>query len=171
MSQRIVIASDHAGFPLKMRLLARLQEKGFQLEDQGCYSEASVDYPDYAAKAIKRMYDDPQLLGILVCGTGIGMCIAANKFHGIRAAISHDVYTARLAREHNDANVLCLGARCIDEDTAVAVILTWLEAKFIGERHERRIAKITSLETQQTCVTSESAEYAAALSCDTEWLY
>ncbi|MBI2675778.1 MAG: ribose 5-phosphate isomerase B [Candidatus Aenigmarchaeota archaeon] len=143
---RIALGSDHAGFPLKKDIRKYLDSSGLQFHDFGTYSTESVDYPDYAAMVAESVRRNEYERGILVCGTGIGMCIAANKFQGIRAALCYNSETARLSREHNDANVLVLGGRMTNEDDAKEMIKVWLETDFAGERHLRRIGKISKLE-------------------------
>ena len=146
---RIAIGSDHAGYNLKQDVIKLLEELGHQVYDAGAYSTESSDYPDFAAIVGRMVADGEADLGILICGTGIGMSIAANKIKGIRAAACHDVFTARMAREHNDANVLCLGAWVIGRGVAMEVVRTFLESSFSGaERHQRRLAKIKALEVQ-----------------------
>jgi ribose 5-phosphate isomerase B len=143
---RVALAADHAGVGLKHEVKRLLDELGIAYEDFGTHTDASVDYPDYAelvARAVARGDFDR---GILVCGTGIGMAMAANKIPGIRAAPVADLDSARLAREHNDANVLALGARVLPRDRALEIVRTFLEAPFLGGRHERRVGKIAALE-------------------------
>lgn len=154
---RIALGADHAGYPIKERVKEYLREAGYQVVDFGTGSEESVDYPDYArqvADSVARREND---LGILVCGTGVGMAMTANKVPGIRAAAVVDPYTARMSREHNDANVLALGARILDEARALEVVRTWLDASFAGGRHQRRIDKITQLEREQLAQASGDA--------------
>lgn len=139
-AQKIFIASDHAGFSLKKFLIAELTELGFEPVDLGCNSaEKSVDYPDFAHKLGAKLKNE---FGILVCGSGIGISIAANRHKHVRAALCHNAKVAKLARLHNDANVLCLGARVVKEKSALAIVKAFLSSKFEGERHERRVAKI-----------------------------
>ena len=138
---KILIASDHAGFDLKSLLIKELQKSGFEIQDLGCDSaEKSVDYPDFAQKLSKKLKKG---FGILICGSGIGISIAANRFKHIRAALCHNVKCAKLTRAHNDANVLCLGARMISQKTALAIVKAFLNTKFEGERHERRVKKLS----------------------------
>lgn len=143
---RIAIASDHGGYLLKEELKAALVDWGFQTVDVGCSSLASVDYVDYAAQAVETVLSGECERAILICGTGIGMSIAANKFPGIRAALCHDHFSAQATREHNDSNVLCLGARVIGYGLAESIVKAWLNTEFSGGRHQRRIDKITSIE-------------------------
>lgn len=146
---RILIASDHAGIELKVLLQKKLPE--WSWEDLGPTIPESVDYPDFAAKLAQTVAQNPSTLGILICGSGIGMCIAANKVNGIRAAAVESVETARLSREHNNANILCLGARLLPTDKALEIVRTWLETPFSNEsRHNHRLAKISALEKRRT---------------------
>lgn len=147
------IASDHAGFVLKNALKEKLWGK-FEFVDLGTFLGESVDYPDFAEKLAKKVAEEKSALGVLVCGTGIGMSIAANKVRGIRAATIYDEFSARMAREHNDANIACLGARTIDEKTAVRLVELFLAAQFLGntkegERHLKRVKKIEAIEKEQ----------------------
>lgn len=140
----IVIAADHGGFELKQKAVGVLEQLGHSVIDVGCNSTDSVDYPDYAEKLVERI-QDTENLGILICGTGIGMSIAANRHRFIRAALCHDENTAILSREHNNANVLCLGARVLEEKSALEIIKVWLETEFAGGRHLQRISKFSDL--------------------------
>jgi ribose 5-phosphate isomerase B len=143
---RIAIGSDHAGFSLKESIRKYLEEAGYLVDDQGTGSENSVDYPDFGKAVAERVVSKHADLGIAVCGSGIGISIAANKVPGIRAALAHDVITAQLAREHNDANVLALGARIVTPAAALEMVQTFLNTPFAGGRHQRRLDKITQLE-------------------------
>ncbi|MGB9619433.1 MAG: ribose 5-phosphate isomerase B [Armatimonadota bacterium] len=144
---KIIIGSDHAGFNLKSFLIHALMLKGYEIEDLGTDSaEHSVDYPDFAAAVARRVAADPAVQGIVLCGTGIGASISANKIPGIRCALVHDGYTARMAKEHNDANVLALGGRTTAEEIALDCVVTWLGAAYQGGRHQRRIDKISALD-------------------------
>lgn len=139
--KKILIASDHAGFLLKEIIIKTLKKSGYTVTDLGTNSaEKSVDYPDFAQKLAKKLKHEQ---GILICGSGIGISIAANRFKHIRAALCHNVKAAKLTRAHNDANVLCLGARMISEKSALLIVKTFLNTKFEGERHERRVAKLS----------------------------
>ena len=144
MSQRtIAIGADHAGFPLKSALSAKLQDLGFLVLDLGTNGPDSVDYPDFAESVANAVSDGRAQSGLLVCGSGIGMSIGANRHAGIRAALCHDEETARLAREHNDANVLVLGARLTDEEQAEKCVEVFFSTEFDGgERHARRVEKL-----------------------------
>jgi ribose 5-phosphate isomerase B len=140
VQKKILIASDHAGFLLKEFLVEELTKAGFVIVDLGCDSaDKSVDYPDYAQKLGKKIKDE---FGILVCGSGVGISIAANRFNNVRAALCHNVKVAKLSRMHNDANVLCLGARLVKEKAALAITKAFLDTKFEGGRHEKRVAKL-----------------------------
>ena len=152
---RIAIASDHAGFELKERLKEYLQELGHECKDFGTHSNESVDYPDYALKVAESVAKSECERGILVCGSGIGMSITANKVPGIRAALCYDKKTAKLSREHNNANVLSLGARLIDEKTTREIIQVWLTTDFAGGRHLRRVNKIEEIEKRCSSDTSK----------------
>lgn len=143
----LVIASDHGGFAMKEQLCAHLRERGVDFEDAGCFSEESVDYPAYAEKVGKAVAAGVYERGVLVCGTGIGMSIAANKIPGIRAALCGDCYSAAMSREHNDANILCLGGRTLGTALAMRILDTWLDTPFShAEKHSRRIAQIGALD-------------------------
>jgi len=146
---RIAIAADHAGLTLKRDIARLLGEMQLPYEDFGTDSEGSVDYPDYAARVAHGVADGEFDRGILICGTGIGMAIAANKVAGVRAAPVTDLDTARLSREHNDANVLALGARFLGRERALEIVRIFLETPFAGGRHERRVQKIAALETDR----------------------
>ncbi len=140
---KIVVAADHGGFVLKESIKSKLLRAGHDVVDVGCSSNEAVDYPDYAIKAVASIQTGECRRGILVCGTGIGMSIAANRHRFIRAANCFDVATARLSREHNDANILCLGARMLEQDVALQIVTTWLATEFTGGRHQQRIAKFS----------------------------
>jgi ribose 5-phosphate isomerase B len=144
---RIAIGSDHAGFFLKGDIAKLLEELGHSFHDFGTYSEESADYPEFAIAVAEAVAKGEFERGILICGTGIGMSIAANKVRGIRAALCHDVFSAKMSREHNDANVLCLGAKSIGLGLALEIVKAWLEADFSGEeRHLRRLGKVEAVE-------------------------
>ncbi len=142
MPETIPIAADHAGFPLKGRLVAELRNLGYNPLDLGTDSPDSVDYPDYAHVVAERVARGENARGVLLCGTGLGMSYAANRHHGVRAAVAWSPEIARLAREHGDANVLVLPARFLEDEEAAAILKEWLETPFSGGRHARRIAKI-----------------------------
>lgn len=146
--KKIVMASDHAGFDLKNTLVEQLKNDGYDVEDAGTYSKDSCDYPVFAEKACRYMLDGKAELCILVCGTGIGMSMAANKVKGIRAACCSDTYSAKYTRLHNDANVLCLGARVVGEGLAYEIAKVFLETEFEGGKHLRRINMISDLENK-----------------------
>ena len=143
----LAIASDHAGFSLKAEILKHLDEKGVPYEDLGtCDCITSVDYPDYGLLVAEAVSRGTHEKGIIVCGTGIGISIAANKVPGVRAALCTDSYMAKMSREHNDANVLALGARVIGAGLAADIVDSWLSASFLGGRHKTRVDKFTSIE-------------------------
>jgi ribose 5-phosphate isomerase B len=146
MSKRIAIAADHAGFDEKEAIKSTLTELGIDFVDLGTMSNDSVDYPDYALKVGRAVANGEVDQGLLVCGSGTGMAIAANKVHGVRAAVAWSPDIARLAREHNDANVLSLPARFLEPEQAKEIVKAWFDADFEGGRHERRVEKITELE-------------------------
>jgi ribose 5-phosphate isomerase B len=143
---RIAVGSDHAGFALKEKVRKYLVNQGFQVEDLGTRSADSVDYPDFAEKVATRVAAKEAKFGVLICGTGLGMAMSANKIPGIRATPVTDTISACLAREHNDANVLALGARITDEATAEKILDTWLWTPFGGGRHARRVQKIDAID-------------------------
>jgi len=143
---KIALASDHAGFEEKERLKTVLKDLGIEFEDLGTTSEASVDYPDYARRVGEEVANGRAEQGLLICGSGTGMAIAANKVHGVRAAVAWTEDVARLARQHNDANVLALGARMASPEQLAKIVRAWFEAKFAGGRHEQRVKKIKEIE-------------------------
>jgi ribose 5-phosphate isomerase B len=149
LKPRIALGSDHAGFPIKETIRQFLENSGYPVDDLGTWSEESVDYPDYGKAVGDKVASHDDLYGIAICGTGIGISIAANKVPGIRAAVAHDLNTARLAREHNDANVLALGGRVVNGTQAIEMVQTFLTTAFLGGRHERRVEKITLIEQQE----------------------
>ena len=146
---KIALGADHAGYELKDQIKQHLQEKGIDVRDEGTSSSESVDYPDYAAAVAHDVSEQRADLGILVCGSGIGMAIAANKVHGIRAAKVDSEYEAQMSREHNDANVLTLGARILKPEEALRIVDKWLGTEFAGGRHERRVEKIAAIEQEE----------------------
>lgn len=139
----IVVGADHGGYSLKDLIATWLKDHGHNAIDVGCNSADSVDYPDYAENVVDEIINGSADCGILVCGTGIGMSIAANRHYGIRAANCFDENTAALSREHNNANVLCLGARVLENTTALKMVKVWLETEFAGGRHQKRIEKFS----------------------------
>lgn len=143
---KIGIGADHGGYELKGKIIALLEKMGHEVKDYGCYSPESVDYPDVAKALCEGVVKDECERGILVCGTGIGMSIAANKVHGIRCAHCTDTYSAAMAKEHNNANVIAIGARITGEELAYCIVKSWLEAEFQGGRHQGRVDKIMALE-------------------------
>ena len=145
---KIALAADHAGFEEKEKIKSTLDELGIEYTDMGTASTDSVDYPDYAKKVGDAVSKGDFEQGLLVCGSGTGMAIAANKIKGVRAAVAWSPDIARLAREHNDANVLALPARFMSDSDATAVLKAWFEARFEGGRHAKRVEKITELEQQ-----------------------
>ncbi len=144
MAEIIPIGADHAGFELKNRLVQALRDLGYSPEDLGTTSSESTDYADYAHQVADRVSRGTAARGVLLCGTGLGMSYAANRHHGVRAAVAWTPEIARLAREHNDANVLVLPARFVGEAEGIEILKTWLDTPFAGGRHSRRIAKIDS---------------------------
>ena len=147
--KRLVIGADHAGFKLKQDLVEHLKKKGYDIQDVGTFDETSVDYPDYAEKVGRRVAEGAFPKGVLVCGSGAGVSIAANKIQGIRAATANDIESAKLIRAHNDANVLTIGSRLVDTEMALRILDTWLETEFEGGRHQRRVEKITKIEMKE----------------------
>lgn len=144
---KIAIGSDHAGFKLKCEIARDLQNDGYEVIDCGTYSEDSVDYPDFAVKVAEQVLQN-DARGVLICGTGIGISIAANKIPGIRAALCQNSYVARLAREHNDANIVAVGARITGSGLALEIIRAFLNSEFEGGRHLKRLKKITNIENK-----------------------
>ena len=144
--KKIAIACDHGGFELKKDIIKHLEARGFEIKDFGCDSAASVDYPDYALPASLAVAKGECDLGILICGTGIGMSLCANKVKGIRAACCSDTFSVRMTRLHNDANVLCLGARVVGIGLAIDMVDLFLDTGFEGDRHSTRIAKVMAIE-------------------------
>jgi len=143
MAEMVAVAADHGGYELKSVLLPELRALGFDVLDLGTNSPESVDYPDFAEKVAAAIETGKARFGVLICGTGIGMSIAANRHRKVRAALCHDVTTARLARQHNDANVLTLGGRLIGTEAAKDCLKTFLSTSFEGGRHARRVAKFS----------------------------
>src|SRR3954464_15383128 len=149
---RIALGADHAGYQLKDQIKQHLEQQGISVQDEGTSSAESVDYPDYARTVAHDVSEQRADLGILVCGSGIGMAITANKVDGIRAANVSTEYEAQMSREHNNANVLTLGARIIKPEEALRIVDKWLTTQFAGGRHERRVEKITALEKEEDAV-------------------
>jgi ribose 5-phosphate isomerase B len=144
---RIAVGADHAGFPLKEPVVQWLMDAGYDVQDVGTFDgSVSVDYPDFAAKVAQAVASGQAQYGLLFCGTGLGMAIAANKVRGVRAVTCHDVVSARFAREHNDANVLTMGGRLVAAPLALEVVGTFLQTAFAGGRHQRRVEEIADLE-------------------------
>lgn len=139
---KFFVATDHAGIELKDYTVALLKEKGHEVIDLGPFTKDRVDYPDYAHKLCEEVLDDERTYGILICGSGIGMSMAANRHAGIRAALCHDAYTATVARGHNDANVLCFGERIVGRGVTESILDAWIAGSFDGGRHTGRVAKI-----------------------------
>ena len=146
---RIVIGADHAGYELKQQIARYLLAQGHQVQDLGTHSPQSVDYPDYAVRVARAVVAGEAERGILICGTGIGMSIAANKVRGARAAVCTDCYMARMARQHNDARILCLGGRVLGLGSALDVVEVFLRTDFVGGRHAQRVDKIGALERKE----------------------
>lgn len=145
---KLAMASDHAGFELKMKLASFLTSKGHEVSDLGTdNSKTPADYPDFSAKAARAVLRGEAERAIVICGSGVGACVAANKFHGIRAGVCHDTYSARQGVEHDDMNVLCLGSRIVGEELAKELVLAFTGASFSSEeRHIKRLAKIKMIE-------------------------
>jgi len=141
MAEKIAIASDHAGYDLKVQLKQELERLGFEALDLGTDGPASVDYPDFAVKVAEALQAGTVTRGVLVCGTGIGISMAANRHKHVRAALAHDHFTAKMSRQHNNANVLCLGGRTTGSDVAKDCLRVFLETEFEGGRHQNRVAK------------------------------
>jgi ribose 5-phosphate isomerase B len=145
----IVLGSDHGGFKLKEAIKALLQSRSITVLDLGTNNgDDSVDYPDFGESVSRKVSQGEAEKGILVCGTGIGMSIVANKFPGVRAALAADTYMAKMAKQHNNANILVLGGRVLDENEAREMVATWLDSSFEGGRHQSRLDKISALETE-----------------------
>lgn len=143
---KVAIGSDHGGFNLKSEIISLLEELNIEYVDVGCDCEDSVDYPDYGIPVAKMVANGEVDRGILICGTGVGMSIAANKVKGVRCALVHDLFTAKATREHNDSNVLAMGGRIIGPGLAREIARVWLTTEFEGGRHKRRIDKIIEIE-------------------------
>ncbi|QQS58981.1 ribose 5-phosphate isomerase B [Candidatus Peregrinibacteria bacterium] len=146
----IFVGSDHAGYQMKTFVVDLLEESGFSVEDLGTYSEESVDYPHYGALVAKKVVETPKALGVVLCGTGIGISIAANKVSGARVALCATSTHARLARQHNDANILAIGARVTGTEVARDVVQTFFSTNFEGGRHEKRVAQFSDIEHDES---------------------
>lgn len=146
--ERIAIGADHAGYRLKEFVKKLLEEKGFEVVDVGTYSEERCHYPEYARKVAKMVSEGEVSRGVLICGSGIGMSIVANKFKGVRAALCHNIYSAKFSRLHNNSNVLCLGGRVTGEDLTREIVETWLNTPFEGGRHQERLNLISQIEEE-----------------------
>lgn len=149
MVKTIVIGADHGGFILKEKIKQFLESQKYPVVDVGCTGDEAVDYPVYGARVAKRVQQEQGELGILVCGTGIGLSIVANKHQGIRAAVVNDVFSAKATKEHNNSNILCLGQRVIGEGVALMIVETWLKAAYTGGKHQLRLNQLTEIETQE----------------------
>ena len=145
-TEKIIIGCDHGGLNLKNAVIAHLQAAGVSVEDVGTYTADSCNYPEYADRVCRRIQDGTYTLGILICGTGIGISMAANKIKGIRAALCNDYFSAKYTRLHNDANVICLGGRTIGPGSACELVEVFLNTEFEGGRHQRRVDKVMALE-------------------------
>ena len=145
---KIVLANDHSAVDMKKEILAHLEEKGYQVIDIGTNSPESCDYPVFGERAGKMVASGEADLGILICGTGVGISLAANKIRGIRAVVCSEASTARLSRQHNDTNILAFGARIIGTETAKDIVKAWLEAEFEGGRHQKRVDMLMKLEEE-----------------------
>ena len=146
---KIAVGCDHRGFDVKRRIVPLLQQSGHEVVDMGTTGQESCDYPDFAYAVARAVGEKRVDRGILICGTGIGMCIAANKVPGVRAALCHDSITAEMSRRHNDANILCLSADLLGDELIERMVRIWLETDFEGGRHARRVEKITRIEQGQ----------------------
>ncbi len=145
---QIGLACDHGGFELKEELKVFLKSIGFEPVDLGTFNEESVDYPDYGILVAEKVSKRELEKGILICGTGIGMSIVANKFRGVRAALANDLYSSRFSKEHTDANILVIGGRIVGRELAKEIVKVWLDTPFAGGRHKKRLDKIEALEKQ-----------------------
>ncbi|MBR2302765.1 MAG: ribose 5-phosphate isomerase B [Clostridia bacterium] len=146
--EKIVIGCDHAAVQMKNNVINHLKSKGYDVIDVGTYSEESCDYPDYAYAAAKKVADGEVAKGILICGTGIGMSIAANKVNGIRCALCDNLFSAEMTRRHNDSNMLSMGARVISNQLALKIVDMFLDTPFEGGRHQRRVDKVMAIEKE-----------------------
>ena len=139
---RIIIGADHAGYPMKEKVKAFLQDRGITVEDVGTHSDKSVDYTDFGKAVARKVSDGSFQRGVLICGTGLGMSMVANRFPGVRAALANDLFSAIMSRRHNDSNVLAMGGRLIGDALALQLVEAWLETPFEGGRHQRRLEKM-----------------------------
>ncbi len=139
---KIIVGADHAGYPMKEKVKAFLQDRGITVEDVGTHSDDSVDYTDFGKAVASKVSDGTFQRGILICGTGLGMSMIANRFPGVRAALANDLFSAIMSRRHNDSNVLAMGGRLIGDALALQLVETWLETPFEGGRHQRRLEKM-----------------------------
>ena len=139
---KVALGADHAGYPMKEKVKAFLQELGIAFEDLGTHGEESVDYTDFGKSVARKVSDGACERGILICGTGLGMSMAANRFRGVRAALANDLFSAIMSRRHNDSNILVMGGRLIGDTLAFQLVKTWLETPFEGGRHQRRLEKM-----------------------------
>ena len=139
---RIIIGADHAGYPMKEKVKAFLQDRGITVEDVGTHSDKSVDYTDFGKAVARKVSDGSFQRGILICGTGLGMSMVANRFPGVRAALANDLFSAIMSRRHNDSNILAMGGRLIGDALALQLVEAWLETPFEGGRHQRRLEKM-----------------------------
>ncbi len=146
---KIAIGSDHAGLDFKNHIKSLLEEMGMEVKDYGTFSSDRTDYPIYAARAAKAVVNKECDRGILICGTGVGISIAANKIDGIRAIVCSDCYSAKLSREHNDTNILAMGSRVVGPDLAGMIVKIWLETEYDGDRHQKRLDMISKLERNE----------------------
>lgn len=145
---KIALGCDHGGIAIKPSVVKVLKANGIEIEDFGCFDTSSVDYPDYALKVAEAVSQGKADKGIILCGTGIGISIAANKVKGIRAAVCHDLFTAQMCSQHNDANILAMGGRVVSEELAAQMTQVWLDTPFEGGRHSGRVDKITQIENK-----------------------
>ncbi|MGF1579984.1 MAG: ribose 5-phosphate isomerase B [Gemmataceae bacterium] len=146
---KIAIGSDHRGFEIKQQIISLIHSMGHEPHDMGAHDDASVDYPDFAFRVAHAVSEKETERGILICGTGIGMCIAANKVAGVRAAPCHDQVTAEMSRRHNDSNVMCLSADLLGDDLVLRMVSLWLQTEFESGRHARRVEKIIQYEQER----------------------
>jgi ribose 5-phosphate isomerase B len=142
---KVIVGCDHAGFPLKVKVKTLLEDMGHTVEDVGCYSEDSVDYPVYGKEVAAGVAGGGFPRGILICGSGLGMSMVANRFKGVRAALCNDLYSAVLSRRHNDANILVLGGRLIGSDLAAEIVVTWFNTEYEGGRHQPRVLQLDEI--------------------------